>query len=105
MGSFGALAVFILRLIESTRDPGKILGWVLRIIPSFSFSYGILNIGAKKTYALFDHRKDIPDAYELDIAGGDILMLLIEGVVYLLLIFVIEKINHISSITRIFTNE
>jgi len=37
-------------------------------------------------------RKDVPDAYELDIAGGDLIAMAIEGIFYLLLIFVLEMV-------------
>jgi ATP-binding cassette subfamily A (ABC1) protein 3 len=34
----------IFRIFDNTRDAGRILGWILRIVPSFSLSYGISNI-------------------------------------------------------------
>ena len=34
----------IFQLFDSTREAGNILSWILRIIPSFAFSNGILNI-------------------------------------------------------------
>lgn len=44
IGAIGPIAFFVLRLIESSRDIVKPLSWVIRLLPSFSFGYGIVNI-------------------------------------------------------------
>ena len=38
------LAIFILRLIESTREYGKGFAWPLRLLQSFSYGYGLINL-------------------------------------------------------------
>ncbi|EAR86885.2 ABC transporter family protein (macronuclear) [Tetrahymena thermophila SB210] len=97
--------VAILRIIESTENSGIALGWIFRIIPSFSFGYGILNIGNRELYNITKMNKEIPSAYELDIAGGDIILMFVEGIVYLAILFLIEWAQHIGSISRYFSNE
>ncbi len=52
MGGIGSLVVMILRFIPSTVTSGIAIGWFLRIIPSFSFGYGIVNIAARQTYSV-----------------------------------------------------
>ena len=54
----GALIIFILRLIKSTKDAGVIIGWILRLVPSFSFGYAILNLASRDTYAILEGRAE-----------------------------------------------
>jgi len=49
-GSIVSLVIYILRLIPSTRSGAKIAHWFLRLIPSFSFAYGIVNACSRTTY-------------------------------------------------------
>lgn len=48
---------------------------------------------------------DIPSAFKLDIAGGDIILMFVEGLVYLGILFLIEWMQHVGSISRYFTKE
>ena len=41
----------------------------------------------------------------MDIAGGDVLMLFLEGVIYFLLIFLIEYLSNKSDFSRMITGE
>lgn len=91
LGGIGALIILILRLIPSTREYGIIVGWILRIIPSFSFGYGVINISSKTAYASLIGRKTPFLVYDMDIAGGDVILMSIEGLVYFILVFVVEK--------------
>jgi len=38
----------------------------------------------------------MPEAFDMDIAGGDILFLFLFGSIYFIAIFIIEKYSHIS---------
>ena len=44
LGAILPLTVSILRLIESTREVAKVLLWIFRIFPAFSFGFGLLNL-------------------------------------------------------------
>ena len=44
LGAILPLIMSILRLIESTRAIAKVLLWFLRLFPSFSFGFGLLNL-------------------------------------------------------------
>lgn len=89
-GSIISLVIYILRLIPSTRSGTKIAHWFLRLIPSFSFAYGIVNACSRTTYRTIEGYAEVKDVYDLDIAGGDILFLALEGLVYTIFVFVIE---------------
>jgi ATP-binding cassette subfamily A (ABC1) protein 3 len=107
LGAVVTLIIFILRLIESTRDAGIITAWVLRIFPSFSFAEGIINIGNKSLYAI-RNKKPIGfayDTYDLDIAGGPILMLCLIGTFSFIMVFVVEHFQHSSSVNKLLSHE
>lgn len=59
------MIVLILRIIPSTRSVGKIVGWILRLIPSFGFGYGIINIASKSTYAAVEGSSIAYGVYEM----------------------------------------
>ena len=105
LGAIGALVIFILRIIKSTNSVALIIGWILRLIPSFSFGYGILNISSRDTYAILEGRSSAYEVFDLNIAGGDVLMMALEGPAYLILIFVIEKLMMMPTFSQFFTNE
>ncbi len=92
-GAIISIIFWVLRLIESTRDASKSVAWILRIIPSFSFAFGIINMSNQSLYAIVEGYNDKKDVYDFDIAGGDILFLGIEGFVYFILVFILEKLE------------
>ncbi|EAR97153.2 ABC transporter family protein (macronuclear) [Tetrahymena thermophila SB210] len=105
-GGIIPLIIAILRIIDSTRNAGIYVGWILRIIPSFSFGYGVLNIGNRSLYAFSDSgSKTVQSAYAWNIAGGDLLMMFLEGFLYFILVFIIEYASHISSFTQLMSHE
>ena len=63
---------------------------MLRIIPSFCFGMGVLNIGSRDTFARLDGEDEAYDALSLDSAGADILMMGINTFFYLFLTIVAE---------------
>lgn len=104
-GGVFPIIVFILRLVKSTRQVSITIGWIFRIIPSFSFGYGILNIGNRNLYAFLDGVTALDSPYSLNIAGGDLICMFLEGLLYFLVVFLIERGSHIGTISRFFTNE
>jgi len=80
----------ILRMFDSTRDIGKILGWILRIIPSFSLSYGISNISYEKLWAALEKRP-VADNLSLTVSGGDVLFLCLGFPIYWFIVYIIES--------------
>ena len=90
---------------ESTRIIALKLQWVLRLFPSFCFGYGVSNIGNAAVYQIVDNKSQPYGPFELDISGGDILMLAIEGFVYFVLIFVVEYLIKHKSISQFISQE
>ena len=53
----------ILRLIPSTRSIALDIQWIVRLLPSFCFGYGVLNIGNRVLYSqIFSNSKKVPSA-------------------------------------------
>jgi len=94
IGALFSIIFWILRLIGSTRGWSKKVAWVLRLFPSFAFSFGIINMSNITIYAAVEGYNEEKNVYDLDIAGGDILMLALEGFVYMILVFLLEKLEN-----------
>lgn len=90
IGSIVSLVIWILRLIDSTRSAAKGISYVLRLIPSFSFAYGIVNACSKDTYKVMEGWSESKSTYDVDVAGLDLLYLAFSGILYIILIFTIE---------------
>lgn len=83
--------MFVLRMISSTRETAKMIIWVLRIFPSFSFGYGLICIANRELYAIIDGYYNPKSPYSIDLAGGDILFLFLTAILYFILILIVEK--------------
>lgn len=77
----------------------------MRLIPSFSFGYGILNIGNRSLYAIKDGLSTPYGTFEPNIAGGDIIFLCIEGIAYTLLVFLYEYLSHKKGFSALISGE
>jgi hypothetical protein len=97
--------MFILRLIESTREYGKGLSWIFRVIPSFAFGDGVLNTSSRSLYAIINGVKEAPTAFEMDIAGGDLLFLFIFGTFYFCLLFAMESAGSSNLLNKFLKRE
>eukprot|EP01017_Pseudomicrothorax_dubius_P046657 TRINITY_DN8255_c0_g2_i3.p1 TRINITY_DN8255_c0_g2~~TRINITY_DN8255_c0_g2_i3.p1 ORF type:complete len:1028 (+),score=239.16 TRINITY_DN8255_c0_g2_i3:182-3265(+) len=104
IGFLGSLIVFILRLIEVTKTIGKVLAWILRLVPNFSFCFGILNVSNRDLYRLLWKEQTTRSAWDVEIALADFLYLLLTSIFYFILVFVIEYVrirpSTLNSITR-----
>jgi len=88
-GCIGPTVIFMLRFF-SAPGAAKALQWILRLIPTFCFGMGIMNLGSRDVFAVYDGRSEPYDALDLDSAGGDILMMGLTTVLYLVLILLME---------------
>ena len=89
-GTVGTAFMFVMHLFDSTRDAAKALSWILKIFPNFSFGWGVLNIGAKDFMSFIDNRDEAYNAFDINSAGGCILLLGIMTVVYFLIVIGFE---------------
>lgn len=81
-----------MRIIPSTADAANGIAWVLRLFPSFCFADGLLNIGSREFYAFMEDKKEAYKVYDTKIALGDIIMLAVTGIIYIVLLFVYEHL-------------
>ena len=72
----------------------------MRVFPSFCFGYAIINISNKSIYATVIGKKTPYEIYDMDIAGGDVLMLGIFNVVFLVLVFFMEYMQNKKTIMK-----
>jgi ATP-binding cassette subfamily A (ABC1) protein 3 len=91
-GCLAPSLIFLMLIFEESRDAGKALRWVFRLIPSFCFGFGILNIGALETFSFFLEESDLKPL-DIESAGGDLLFMGIDFVLYLIILFIAEYIS------------
>ncbi|EAR81921.2 ABC transporter family protein (macronuclear) [Tetrahymena thermophila SB210] len=104
-GGIMPMVIFILRIIDSTESAAIAIGWIFRIIPSFSFGYGIMNIGNRNLYAFQNNYQQLDSPFSIDIAGADIIFMILEGFIYYLLVFLVENHSQISFLNNMFSKE
>jgi len=68
------------------------LVWIFRILPSFCLGDGILSLAAEKMYSPIYNDGDELSPFDIRFAGGDILFLILTGIVCTILIFVCEHL-------------
>jgi len=104
-GFIGGIAVSILRLIESTRNIAKVLQWILRVLPTFAMTYGFMNLANRDAYDMLDKKRVPRDAFDIELAGGDCLYLIITAVAFFILVFIIERLRNKQALSSILTRE
>ena len=62
----------------------------MRLIPSFSFAYGILGASSKSIYKVIEGWPYLKSTWDVDVGGTDILYLSITGIIYIVLVFLVE---------------
>lgn len=105
VGSIFPLVIYILRLFPDTNKIGKGIAWGLRVLPSFSYSYGLMNIGNRELYSQLQGQKTAMPCYDMSIAGGDMIFLAVFSVVYFVLLFVVERMILKGQFSKLFTKE
>jgi len=106
VGFIGALAIFILRVISpSTTGIAKALHWIFRLLPTFSLTYGFLNVSNVEVYARVEEYWVVKSIYDLDIAGADVLYLAVTSVFYFLCVFVVEALRNKKSLVELMNKD
>mmetsp|Transcript_6172 Transcript_6172/g.5546 ORF Transcript_6172/g.5546 Transcript_6172/m.5546 type:complete len:310 (+) Transcript_6172:3391-4320(+) len=104
-GFIGGLAVAVLRLIKSTNSVAKGLHWILRILPTFSLTYGFLNLSNQTIYARVEEYFVVKGPWDLDIAGADVLYLALTAVIYFMFVFVVEALRNKKSLSDLINKD
>lgn len=91
MGTILPVTFWILRLIPSTRSFSKICAWFFRLFPTFCFSFSLLNVSSVDLYSMHDAAQYVVS--DLQVAGGDLLMMGVVTLVDLLLVFGVEYLH------------
>ena len=78
---------FALRIIEDTRYLSRdFLEYIFRIVPFFSFNYGILNLGNTDLYRLIYLYNESKDPFHPYGVLFDFLFLIFMGIIYTILV-------------------
>lgn len=101
-GSILPMVILTMYFFSSTRDVGKALRWVFRLVPSFCFGNGLFNVGMD-IFAVLDG-EDSYDAFEIDGAGADILFLGIDTIIYVIMLIIGEYIETSPTVRQLCNN-
>ena len=85
------MAWFMRVISEETKDAIDGLQWPLRLFPMFCFGFGLNNMINREFYKVIYSEDDVRDALDINIAGGDVMMLVIDMFFYLALVFFLER--------------
>ena len=96
LGGFFPAGIFLMFNIQSIQKAGVVLSWVLRVFPSFGLGLGFLQIRLQDSYHKLIGKDEKVKVMSLDGAGGTIIMLMIDLVIYFILLFIFEYLvtNH-----------
>jgi ATP-binding cassette subfamily A (ABC1) protein 3 len=59
IGALGGTVIFVLRISNDLIDIGKSIAWILRVVPSFSFAYGYVQLLNPTTLNFIDNQNNI----------------------------------------------
>lgn len=101
IGALGGTVIFVLRINVDLIDIGKSIAWIFRVIPSFSFAYGYVQLLNPTTLNFIDNI-DNPlflltnqiDILSTDYAGADLLYLAFVGVFSLVTLAITEGMRN-----------
>ena len=99
-GSILPSVIFVLYLFDSSRDAAHALMWIFRFIPNFCFGMGLMNLGNRDNFAFLDGEKDGYEPFDIKSAGGDLLMLGLTAIFYMVLLFVMEWLEVSPSVRK-----
>ncbi|MBK8156523.1 MAG: ABC transporter permease [Streptococcus sp.] len=92
LGGIIALAVFILRIISSTREVGIAFFWVLKFLPMYCLCEAIIDSASISLLgtAFAKPTKVYSTAMEIDVSGSAIIFLFLQAIFYPILVFLVE---------------
>ena len=102
LGALGSTVILSLRSLDNVKEIGKIIQYIISLLPSFCFNFGYSMILNKYMILMIDYKDNwymLPDNYILKkfiLLLGPILYLAGEFVVYTLILILIESFSYFS---------
>jgi ABC-type multidrug transport system ATPase subunit len=98
IGALGGTVVFVLRVLEDLVDIGKGIAWILRVIPSFAFSYGYQQLLGQVQLLYIDNKDNLAalimgnkfDILSTNYFGSDLIYLGVVTIVSIFILFLLE---------------
>lgn len=87
----GSIVVFILKIIDSTKEVGDILGWVFKLVPSFCLTDTIMFDSSKARLFLIRPSLKKDSDFDITLIGGNVLLLCAHFVVWMFVLLLIEN--------------
>lgn len=64
-----------------------------------------MNLGTRSVYQTLEKLDSLPDPYDMNITGGDIIFMCVFGTLYFILLFVVEFLGNKSKVAQLFSKE
>ena len=101
LGALGSTVILLLRMLDNVKDIGKIIQYIISLLPSFCFNFGysmILNkymllMAEYENWYLLDEHIILE---KFDLLLGPILYLAVEFVVYTIILILIETFSYFA---------
>jgi len=98
LGALSGTVVFVLRILEDLVGIGKGIAWILRVIPSFAFSYGYQQLLGQAQLTYIDYKDNLVvliSGFKIDILssayfGSDLIYLGLVTIFSILVLFLLE---------------
>lgn len=82
----------IMRLFDSSRSAGKALAWIFRLVPSFCLCNGIRLVSTQAELSTVEGSPTLyPELDIVNLAGGDLLFLWLDMVIYIVVLIILES--------------
>jgi ABC-type multidrug transport system ATPase subunit len=88
VGFLCVIVVYFLSFIESTKEYGKALKFVFRVLPAFCLGDGIINLASISIIKVFTGEQQNP--FDLEVIGYDIIYLAVELPIFLAIVFIVD---------------
>lgn len=92
-GGIGAIVVFILRIIPSTRSVGDALMWVFKLVPSYCLTEAIMLDSSLDRLLMLRPELAKPSNWDVTLFGGDVLVLCLHFIFWCLVLAIIEGMS------------
>jgi hypothetical protein len=101
-----SLIIFVLNLIESTRDFAKFSASILRLfLTPFNFCNALMNVSNVKMIQYREGLTEPLSVWDSRVAGLDFWLMLFQTVFYIILLVVLENIKYVRSISNFYVTK